>query len=250
MSQFLQVLPIELIDIIIDYLDTDLCALKACSLVCKAWQARSRHHLFRSINLDLSLPPKSLNNFLCHVSRPVSHFHITIHSLSLRSQCSPKQQYNLAVLASLRSLTHLTLLYWNVMPDSHWFSGSPNVTYLKLESCRVDYPGFVALLQQFPKLECLQLKDVSWRGCFDIKQAARRGKVLKHVRRFHLGANSMPVVPELTALMSTGIIEGKVEEVVLEDVEMRNERIVGELLTSVGTSLRSLVISAKSRLSE
>ncbi|KAG5352787.1 hypothetical protein C0989_000449 [Termitomyces sp. Mn162] len=251
MSQFRQVLPAELTDIIIDYLYTDICSLKACNLVCKAWQPRSRRHLFRSKNLDLSLPPESLDNFLSHVARPISHFHSTVRSLSLRSECVPQHQHDLAALASLRSLTNLTLSYWYIaMPDTRWFGGSPSVVSLGLESCRISCPDFKALLQQFPKLESLQLKNVSWRGRFDIDQAGGRGKVLKHLRKVHLGTNSMPVVPALTTLISEGIIGEKVEEIVLEDVETRDERIAGDFLASLDMSLRSLVISAKNQLSK
>ncbi|KAG6901806.1 hypothetical protein C0995_007742 [Termitomyces sp. Mi166 len=234
MSKFQQVLPAELTDIIIDYLHGDVYALKACNLVCKAWQGRSRHHLFRSINLDLSLPQESLDGFLSQVARPISHFHVT---------------HDLAALASLRGLTHLTLSCWYIgMPDAHWFSSSPNIIHLGLASCRIDCLGFEALLRHFPRLESLQLKNVSWRDYFDIKLAAQKGRVLKHLRKLHLGVNSMPVVPALTTLISEGIIEGQVEEIVLEDVEARDERIVGDFLESVGASLRSLVISAKNKL--
>ncbi|RDB18300.1 hypothetical protein Hypma_000550 [Hypsizygus marmoreus] len=60
------VIPQELIDAIIDHLFSDRSALAACSLVCKAWISRSRHHLLSDVCLSpitvpfiLSLPPPS-----------------------------------------------------------------------------------------------------------------------------------------------------------------------------------------------
>ncbi|PCH42391.1 hypothetical protein WOLCODRAFT_137884 [Wolfiporia cocos MD-104 SS10] len=45
-------IPPELRDGIIDQLYADRAALKACSLTCRAWLPRSRHHLFRKISIE------------------------------------------------------------------------------------------------------------------------------------------------------------------------------------------------------
>ncbi|KAI0690164.1 hypothetical protein BC835DRAFT_1281515 [Cytidiella melzeri] len=45
-------LPPELRDSVIDLLQNDRAALRACSLTCRPWLPRSRHHLFRSIQIE------------------------------------------------------------------------------------------------------------------------------------------------------------------------------------------------------
>ncbi|KAG6836304.1 hypothetical protein H0H93_009277 [Arthromyces matolae] len=248
-SRLNQKLPNELTDIIIDYLRLDISALKACNLVCKAWQPRSRHNLFQSIKLDLTLPPKALETFLSHIKKPDSHFHTTVRTLSLRSEFAPQRQHHLASLCSLRSLTHVTLSDWyTAMPKAHWFSGSQGITHLGLVACRIDCSGFSALMNQLPNIESMLFKSVSWKDRFDLSKAAEGNHILKRLRKLHLGTHSSPVIPALTALISNGIIEGQVEEAVFEDVEIRYERAVGDLLAAIGASLRSLVISAKNKL--
>lgn len=44
--------PPELRDLVIDCLRTDTAALRACSLTCKAWLPRARHHLFRTVQIQ------------------------------------------------------------------------------------------------------------------------------------------------------------------------------------------------------
>ena len=43
--------PPELRDLVIDGLHSDTAALRACSLTCKAWLPRVRHHLFRTVHI-------------------------------------------------------------------------------------------------------------------------------------------------------------------------------------------------------
>ncbi|KAG6917485.1 hypothetical protein DXG01_002348 [Tephrocybe rancida] len=251
MPKFGHALPPELVDIAIDNLGDDVQALKACNLVCKAWQPRTRFHLFKTVYLDLSLPPKSLDGFLTHIAKPTSYFHTTLRTLSLRSEFDPQRQHDLTALMSLRGLTSIALMNWSsTIPDPHWFRGASLVKHLDLLACRIDCLGFAALLQRLPLLESLKLTNVSWRDSFDIDQAAQRhgGGVLKHLRKLHLGPHSTPVIPALAEMISRGILEGQIQEVELEDVELRSETLIGDLLVVVGASLRSLTISAKSRL--
>ncbi|KAF9645493.1 hypothetical protein BDM02DRAFT_3120176 [Thelephora ganbajun] len=46
-----RLIPQELVDLIIDNLHTDKPALKTCSLVARAWVARSRYHLFHKVEI-------------------------------------------------------------------------------------------------------------------------------------------------------------------------------------------------------
>ena len=49
-------LPIELTDLVIDYLEGDKPSLEAASRVCRSWSPRSRHHLFHTVHVKAGLP--------------------------------------------------------------------------------------------------------------------------------------------------------------------------------------------------
>ncbi|KAG6856617.1 hypothetical protein H0H87_002573 [Tephrocybe sp. NHM501043] len=251
MPRIRHILPPELIEIIVDYLHDDVFTLKACSLVGKAWHPTARYYLFTSIHLDLSLPPKSLKGFLQHIARPKSFFHVTLRHLFLRSEAVPQRHHDLSALSSLRNLTSISLSCWyNTMPDPHWFLGSRNVTRLEFASCRIERSSFREILRQLPKIEVLKLANVSWMDRFSVGEATECSDVLKHLRKLHLGPHSSSVIPALSALISKRVVLGKVREIVLEDVEMRYEKLVGNLLVAAGPTLHSLTISAKNKLSK
>lgn len=48
--------PVELQDMILDYLHADIPTLRTCARVCKSWLPRTRTHLFRTITLHGSAP--------------------------------------------------------------------------------------------------------------------------------------------------------------------------------------------------
>ncbi|KAG6853548.1 hypothetical protein C0991_003339 [Blastosporella zonata] len=247
----LRLLPSELVDIVIDYLHADVSTLKACNLVCKSWQPRSRYHLFAYLHLDLSLPTKSLQRILLQIAKPNSYFRTSIRDISLRSEVAPQWQHDLSALATLRNLTSISLSNWhNAMPDPYWFHSAFNVTHLEITSCRIDCSGLGVLLRQLPMIESFKLANTSWKDPFDIDRATHCGGLLKHLRKLHLGPRSSSILSAMVALISERIIEGRLEEVELEEVEMRYEMMVADLLAAAGKSLLSLVISAKYRLSE
>ncbi|KAJ7092323.1 hypothetical protein B0H15DRAFT_170255, partial [Mycena belliarum] len=66
--------PIELVERIIDAASADPPTLAACSLVCKEWLHRSRHHLFASLDLSASWTPEpnAVTEFMKLVDGPNS----------------------------------------------------------------------------------------------------------------------------------------------------------------------------------
>ncbi|KAJ6541040.1 hypothetical protein DFH09DRAFT_915325, partial [Mycena vulgaris] len=67
-------LPIELVECIIDAACSHAPTLAACSLVCKHWLPRSRHHLFASLDLSAHWTPEpnSVTDFMKLVDSPNS----------------------------------------------------------------------------------------------------------------------------------------------------------------------------------
>lgn len=136
-------LPIELIECIIDASRYHSSTLAACSLVCKQWLPRSRHHLFSSLDLsaDWNPEPNSVTEFIKLIDTPNSTLipYVRTVVLSKRSWGMIPVQNILGVLArsGVRpgflhincptyepthlpifsvSLAHLTLYLHNDMP--------------------------------------------------------------------------------------------------------------------------------------
>ncbi|KAH8099926.1 hypothetical protein BXZ70DRAFT_893822 [Cristinia sonorae] len=57
-------LPAEVRDLVIDQLQADPLALKACSLTCRSWLPRARHHLFKSVKVDRSTCGETFKSML------------------------------------------------------------------------------------------------------------------------------------------------------------------------------------------
>ncbi|KAF5389120.1 hypothetical protein D9757_005003 [Collybiopsis confluens] len=105
--------PVELSEIIIDHLFDASKALAACSLVCSAWTARTRHLLFGTIDIDLNFPwrAKVLLGLLTHSNSTISGH---VHSLKLgcgsdlMQDCgSPQNEEPMRLDAFLSAFTYL-----------------------------------------------------------------------------------------------------------------------------------------------
>ncbi|KAJ6620536.1 hypothetical protein B0H10DRAFT_2021955 [Mycena sp. CBHHK59/15] len=68
----MRALPTELVESVIDSASTHPPTLAACSLVCKKWLPRSRHHLFSSTDLSAywNPEPNAVTEFLCLIESP------------------------------------------------------------------------------------------------------------------------------------------------------------------------------------
>ncbi|KAJ4468606.1 hypothetical protein C8J55DRAFT_200493 [Lentinula edodes] len=73
------VIPVELVEIIIDFLFDDSKTLGTCSLVCSAWVARTRHLLFGTVHLDR----RRSTTFIDLLSHPCSTILARIHRLDI-----------------------------------------------------------------------------------------------------------------------------------------------------------------------
>ncbi|CAL1716401.1 unnamed protein product [Somion occarium] len=136
-------LPSELVDRIIDHLQTDKPSLFACSLVCKLWQVRSRYHLFRRVRAD-PVPPDEDNGpwqmvppfpedilhlFFYTEELYLSHYHDGFSSQWLDA--------TLRHMPRLQSLT-LDISYWR-MDDTSISFVYPSIHTLSLLHVKLGY---------------------------------------------------------------------------------------------------------------
>jgi len=148
-------LPYELVDIIIDYLHGDRVALAACCLVCKAWLASSRYHLFTDILLNhwncdniLSLPAPSI-------------FSIAARRLMLTDKDS--------LPPGIEQFSSIRAFYLRVSsPDADMLSRIPvifpKITLLELNYVVFDsFEELIQLICATPCLETLSLCMCTWK---------------------------------------------------------------------------------------
>jgi len=167
-------LPQELIDHIIDHVD-DRDSLKACSLVCRQWSARSRKHLF--VEVDFT----SVGNLRlwCARIRPgpsgpsslvetlvLSGFDFSSTSLSTSGLHQSTLSNAISHLQSFSALRVLMIWEWRMMADrvsSMLHSFGPcleNVTRLTLGQIII-HPEILAMfISHFPRLDDLSISTI------------------------------------------------------------------------------------------
>ncbi|KAJ3793640.1 hypothetical protein GGU11DRAFT_799125 [Lentinula aff. detonsa] len=79
------VIPLELVELIIEHLFDDTKTLATCSLVCSAWVARTRHWLFGTVHLDCWCS-RAFIHLLLHPSSTILYH---IHRLHIDCSTSP-----------------------------------------------------------------------------------------------------------------------------------------------------------------
>jgi len=183
-------IPPELRDEVIDQLQTDRAALKACSLTCRAWLSRARYHLFRTVLID---PGHSGNAFrrLMQSSPNITTYIQELEVSGVPAICTwwntsiawptlhqtrrhrdesdvDETAWLQQTLPPTTPLVKLRSLRLSAVPIS---GGSldalrPHVTHLtilSLDGCRAPaFADLVRLFNTFPCLETLRLLAVQW----------------------------------------------------------------------------------------
>ncbi|KAI0755799.1 hypothetical protein C8Q74DRAFT_323001 [Fomes fomentarius] len=95
----------EITDAIIDYLHYDKRSLYSCALVCRAWLASSRHHLFRRFSLSNLRPTAAYHRGIVFLtSTPDVECHVLLIELLGQCVCLPELDTLFTALPHLRSL--------------------------------------------------------------------------------------------------------------------------------------------------
>jgi len=169
------VLPQELIDHIIDHVG-DRDSLKACSLVCSQWSARSRKHLFVRVDFTSATDPERW----CACVRPgPSGPSSLVETLVLSDSDSPPtsrlpSRLHLPIfpnaISHFRSFSALrVLMIWErrmttdrVSSMFHSFGPSlENVTRLTLWHIVIHPATFAMFINHFPRLDDLSITSIS-----------------------------------------------------------------------------------------
>ncbi|KAK0205905.1 hypothetical protein DFS33DRAFT_1272495 [Desarmillaria ectypa] len=121
-------LPQELIDYIIDILQSDILALRSCSLACRSFLPRAREHLFREIYIGASHLRQSFYD-LCVSSLDISHIVKSLIGVVPGEEGSIPPGLILQSLPRLEKIA-IACADWNSMGPTFWETVS-NLTHLR-----------------------------------------------------------------------------------------------------------------------
>ncbi|KAJ7481386.1 hypothetical protein B0H11DRAFT_2023665 [Mycena galericulata] len=162
-------LPLELTDLIIDYLAATKMKrlranLAACALVCRAWTPRSRSHFFR--NCRLLLAKHNTIEFGILIRSPICTIRPFVHQLTMRNHGEfffDDISDALKLLAKVESL-RLAGSSWEAhgaAPRLGFMQSLPNVVDLEVDCPDLgDFDHALGIFCAFPALERLTVNDL------------------------------------------------------------------------------------------
>lgn len=165
--QFQFYVPIEIVEVIIDYLHNDKEALKACSLVSRRWVFSARYHLVYPIKLH----HKNISDFLDLLQSPCSKIAPSIRDLSFLSIVEERDWIPSALSTIEKHLTHVTSLTlhgvrWSRLDSTttaSFFRGFQSVTHLTIKAGAFSsFPQCVEFICSFPFLTTLTAGKCQW----------------------------------------------------------------------------------------
>ncbi|KAJ7715071.1 hypothetical protein B0H16DRAFT_1617099 [Mycena metata] len=151
-------LPPELTDLIVSKVEGDT-ALRACSLVSRAWCASSRHRLYQRLRLRRL---EDVSNFLDLIASPDNTYVHALSAIELEEggDCSERM---CVLLARLTDFLRLKSIEIQMRTFPCLTSTPPNVTSLALRATTFSsFTEFAALVLRFPKLKTLHLRGIQW----------------------------------------------------------------------------------------
>ncbi|KAF8880659.1 hypothetical protein BD779DRAFT_1548254 [Infundibulicybe gibba] len=196
-------LPSEIIDLVIDQLEGDRAALKFCSLVCRSWLPRTRHHLFSSLNIRTRPTPA-----LDLLQSPLGTIHPHVQRLKLCIVPSNTAQM-VACVQEVDAGSMLSFLRMKTLSGAGLTLVDPSLQgvlltlkglrHLKLQHFRFkDIDSGIRLLASLPLLESLVLYGVDLGGradsCSDEDQDALMHSLPPppNLRRLFIGTIEIP----------------------------------------------------------
>jgi hypothetical protein len=253
------IIPLEIVDDIIGQLHFETAALKACSLVCRAWLPSCRYHLFRGVSLDFSVSPNNgLHRFLTQLENPQSALLSYLQKLALDSASSRIEGDLLSRLASLQRIEELKLsrilsfnTWKNITPTGKavWLNSLHTVKHVHISDSSIALPHLVGFIAHVPFLESFSLARISLRFDLDLDiEKVLNRDTLPHLRKLHFGLKSFGVAPAICRLISSGVVVGRIQTLQVDELELQSVPMLSALLNILKPSLKHLTISAKDNL--
>ena len=153
-------LPLEILDLIVDYLHDERTALNACCAVSKSWIPRARRHLFFHIEFSPDSPIESwIKAFPTPSSSPAHHTRVL--SLSGFAAFGSAGAHACAWLHTFCHIVDLRVIIVRCIESQTSFVPfyrlSPTLRSLSLNCCYISLSQLLNLICSFPILEDLKL---------------------------------------------------------------------------------------------
>lgn len=178
--------PAELTEAIIDFVDDEQ-TLRATSLVCKAWVARSRYNLFRVVELCLPAHLDRFNGLLASSPHIAPHIkEIAVSENSLLALLRP-------AMAIVARLPNSLLKHPQVKPHR---LAVHNQSWLPTRY----HPEYLTGLSQLSTISSLDLFDVTFTTVADFSIIIRALRCLRSLSATHLDAQRQLPSEELVAI--------------------------------------------------
>jgi hypothetical protein len=237
-------IPLEIVDIVLDYLHQDLETVSACSLVCKSWFPSARYHLFADTNLD----DENAYSFVRLLHTEYSTVPRFITRIAAKDTCEtgrwlPTVFPCLSRLPSLSSVS-ITSTFEACFTEATLFALGTfdNLLELKLTECAFsDFTQVQELLTSLPTLERLHL-EADWPEPVDVKPTDLSPS--PHLRELYLRCEATRLLDWFLMMPNMA----PVEKLTLHGIDSFDLPIVVRYLEALGPSLTHLSIYPSGRL--
>ena len=159
--------PMELVEAIIDHLQSDRSSLKACSLVCKSWTHRTRFNLFACLDLHAGVAKRVLSSEFRVKMIPFKRHLRLIGSWYESTKPCPWDEIA-PMIVGFHNVRCLGLFDFGLESSTNPISGVlasqfTHIVALHLVEVRFSrFASFANVICAFPCLETLALCDVAW----------------------------------------------------------------------------------------
>jgi hypothetical protein len=255
-------LPVEITDMIIDFLFDDIHTLAAMSLVCKAFLPSTRKHLFNTVTLVLDYPCSgdaavARLSKLAQIAVPLAPI---VHHLDIVNSYQFDEPYDfgsftewiaaaMPLFAVLRGVTSLSThtLSWDIKREvrNGVFSSFPHLLELSLDSDEfAESADIIDLVLQCPNIERLSLCDVYTRpfiatGSLSLEQS--RARSLPKLKYLDMDGNRFNIQPIINWFCSLDIMP-PLHTLRIADIISRECELIGQFVRALGPSLRHLTL--------
>jgi hypothetical protein len=250
-------LPVEITDMIIDFLFHDTHTLAAMSLVCKAFLPSTRRHIFNTLTLRSDYPPygKTARARLEEFGPISISLAPVVRRLNIVmayefDEIYPDEELNKWITAAmlsfvaLRGVTCLSIqaTSWVEMkPEVGLFGSFPHLLELSIEGGYFeDEVDLVDSILQCPTIEQLSLRDITI-GTDSIVSGQSRDRNLSNLQSFDIsgcGFDLEPIINWFLSVDTTSFLH----TLRITYIDNRESESIGQFLRALGPSLKHLVL--------
>jgi hypothetical protein len=249
-------LPIEITDMIIDFLFDDTNALAAMCLACKAFLPSARKHLFSTITLRTAYPcwgepaqgrleqPATIFTSIAHLVRRLN---IVAAYGDPGGELSKWITESMPLFTALEGITTLSIQSWSWMdmePEvgNRLIACFPHLLELSLHSnIFAESANIIDLVLQCPTVERLSLYDITTELNDSLPLGQRGARDLSNLQSLDMGGEEFLLEPIINWFHSLDAVSS-LHTLRIADIANHECELVGQFVRALGPSLRHLTL--------